>query len=240
MTKARLTKDERAAMADRFFTWLHRVLTAAPPPETEGYDTIVRVAEITSPLAWGNFVRFLAAAMVEYSTHGEDVMASIRTIASDSHIGESTAQRYLDAAVRLHMLEQTRPPGKRTFAAYAIADWDWDWDGDQPQAAHAETEPETATPAPQSGPDHWKDPQVTGTVSSLNGHEDGVLRWPLPQEAERPLLPDQIPPLPDEYPYQRLGVGSSRPAGRRTGRRRWRCWPAPSPGWAERDRRSYL
>jgi hypothetical protein len=70
MSKARLTKDERAAVADRFFTWLHRLMTTPPPPETEGYDEILREAKITSPLAWANFVCFLAATMVEYSSHG--------------------------------------------------------------------------------------------------------------------------------------------------------------------------
>jgi hypothetical protein len=133
------------------------------------------------------------------------MMASIRTIAADSHIGKSTAQRYLDAAVKLHMLAQTRPPGKRTCAAYAIADWDWE--GDQPRAAQPEGEPQSATLRPQPVPDHLEDPLARSAGGYVNGHEDGVLRWPPPQEAERPLLPDQRVPPPDEYPYPRREAG---------------------------------
>ena len=197
MNKAHLTKGERAAMADRFFTWLHRVLNAAPPPETDAYDTILREAKITSPLGWGNFLRFLAATMIEYSGHGEDMMASIRTMASDFHIGKSTAQRYLDAAVRLHMLEQTRPPGKRTSAGYAIADWDWD--GDQPRTVRAEDEPERARGDPEPELDQWEDSPVILGGGYPRHLEDRFRPWS--------PRPDQRPALPDEYPYDRLGIG---------------------------------
>jgi hypothetical protein len=195
MSKARPSKEERTAMADQFFTWLHRVLTTPPPPETRAYDEIVTEAKITSALGWGNFLRFLAATMIEYSGHGEDMMASIRTIAADAHIGKTTAQRYLDAAVKLHMLAQTRPPGKRSSAAYAIADWDWD--GDQPRAAQAAGEPDKVPLEPSH---QLEGPQKITAAVDQNGHEDRFDRRWSP-------LPDQRVPLPDESPNPRPNVG---------------------------------
>ena len=237
MNKAHLTKEERAAMADRFFGWLHRVLTTPPPPETGAYDTILREAKITSPLGWSNFLRFLAATMIEYSGHGTDMMASIRTIASDAHIGKSTAQRYLDAAVKLHMLEQTRPPGKRTCAAYAIADWDWD--GDHPRSARAEDEPEQARLEPEQPPGGFEDPQVT-SGGYPDRVEDRFRGGPVPPLApasggraaiaagSAPAAAGRVP-----LPVPRRGLSTSGWPGDgtlRDGDAQVANWATPSPG----------
>jgi hypothetical protein len=190
----------------------------------------VTEAKISSPVGWGNFLRLLAATMIEYSGHGEDMMASIRTIAADAHIGKTTAQRYLDAGVSLRMLQQTRPPGKRSSAAYAIADWDWD--GDQPRAAHTETSRSRYHRTQViSGKAPRRPPQRSIPTATRTGSTAGGPRCRISGCRSR-----TSPPTPPRWGLTTVPAGPRDAAGRgRAGGEGGR--PRPP---AERDRRPYL